>query len=133
MAFSALAIVLVITQYLIFVLLTARARVRYSIKAPATVGHPVFERTYRVQMNTLELLIIVVPGIWLTGLFVDPYWLSPLLGVLFAVARLIYCVTYIRNPTSRGFGVAMSFLVAGLFIVCSAYGAIAEILYSLNH
>lgn len=130
MAFSALAIVLVMAQYLGFVVLTAAARVRYSIKAPRTEGHPVFDRTFRVQMNTLELLIIVIPGIWLTGLFFDPFWVSPLLGLVFFVSRLIYAVSYIRNPRSRGLGMALSFLSVGFLMVFAAYGAVSELLYS---
>lgn len=34
----------------------ARARGRYGVKAPAVVGHELFERAYRVQMNTLDTL-----------------------------------------------------------------------------
>ena len=48
-----------------------RARVRCNVPAPATTGHPVFERYFRVQQNTLEQLIVFVPSMWLFGLYVS--------------------------------------------------------------
>jgi hypothetical protein len=33
-------------------------RGRHNIRAPAASGHPLFERAYRVQLNTLEQLAV---------------------------------------------------------------------------
>jgi len=35
------------------------------VKAPAVSGHEMFERVYRVQMNTLELMVLLLPGLYL--------------------------------------------------------------------
>lgn len=35
-----------------------KGRHKYAIQAPAVIGHPVFERLYRVQMNTLEWAVM---------------------------------------------------------------------------
>lgn len=42
-----------------------RARGRYGIKAPAVTGHEMFERAYRIQMNTLENAVLLLPTLWL--------------------------------------------------------------------
>jgi hypothetical protein len=38
------------------------ARVKYNIPAPATTGHPAFERAFRIQANTGEQLLLLLPG-----------------------------------------------------------------------
>jgi len=62
MALIELITVLALLQFLYFGILVGNARERYSVKAPATTGNQLFERYLRVQMNTLELLILFLPG-----------------------------------------------------------------------
>jgi glutathione S-transferase len=42
------------------------ARHRYGVRAPAINGHEMFERAYRVQMNTLEILVAFLPCLWIS-------------------------------------------------------------------
>lgn len=55
---------LVTLLVLILLSLTAfnvgRARGRYGVKAPAVSGHEMFERAFRVQMNTLEGVVLML-------------------------------------------------------------------------
>ena len=46
-----IVILVALLEYTVFTALVGRARGRYGIKAPATVGNPDFERVYRVQQN----------------------------------------------------------------------------------
>ena len=120
MAFVHLVIVVALAQYLAFGMAVARARVRHGIHAPATTGHADFERCYRVQMNTLELLIALVPGMLIFALYVDPLW-SAALGCVYVIGRLVYYVGYTRAAERRhiGFGLSMMpilFLLHGGFI-----------------
>jgi glutathione S-transferase len=59
------------------------------VPAPAVSGHAVFERCFRVPMNTLEQLVVFV-----SSLLVFPHCLNPLiaaaLGALFIVGRAVY-------------------------------------------
>ena len=48
-----------------------RARGRYGIKAPAVTGHEMFERAYRIQMNTLENAALLLPALWVSAGFVS--------------------------------------------------------------
>ena len=63
MDYVALVILLAVMQYFFFLSMVGKARGEYSIKAPATTGHDMFERIYRVQQNTLEQLVIFIPSI----------------------------------------------------------------------
>lgn len=40
---------------------------RTTVLAPATSGHPEFDRRYRIQQNTLEQLLAFIPALWLFG------------------------------------------------------------------
>ena len=63
------ALVTLLTVLLMFGTATAVgfARGKYGIKAPATSGHPAFERAFRVQMNTLEATMMFLPLLWLAA------------------------------------------------------------------
>ena len=67
MLFVELVTVLALLQYLVFGLLVAQARGKYGVQAPATTGHELFERVYRVQMNTLEMMVMFIPALWLAS------------------------------------------------------------------
>jgi hypothetical protein len=62
MIFVHLVIGVALLEFLYFGFAVGRARETYGIKAPATTGNEMFERYYRVQMNTLEQLIIFIPA-----------------------------------------------------------------------
>ena len=51
-------------------------RRKFAIKAPATSGHPGFERAYRVQMNTLEGSVMFLPALWLATHYGFSVWAS---------------------------------------------------------
>jgi len=68
-----------------------RARVRYGIKAPAVAGHEMFERAYRIQMNTLENTVLVLPTLWLFAGFMGDRG-AAMLGAVWLVARVWYAI-----------------------------------------
>jgi glutathione S-transferase len=92
-------LVLVLIEYLVLGFNAGRARVKYDIKAPATTGHPMFERALRIQTNTLEQLIVFVPTLLLLSYYVSARW-AFVLGLLFLIARAVYAVGYTRDPNS---------------------------------
>ena len=51
MAYTGLVTLVILVQYIVFMLLVGKQRVAHGIKAPATSGHEMFDRAYRVQMN----------------------------------------------------------------------------------
>jgi len=107
MYYVELVILLAALQYLVFGMLVGRERVRGNIKAPAVTGGEAFERMYRVQMNTLELLIMLLPGLFIAARFWPAEWVAGI-GVVYLLGRFIYWRAYIRNPASRSLGFALS-------------------------
>jgi glutathione S-transferase len=104
-----LVIVLALLQYLFFGMLVSRARTRYGVKAPAVTGAPIFERHLRVQMNTLELLVIFLPALWIASAYVAPLWIAAL-GALYLAGRFVYLRGYVRVPEKRALGFGLSAL-----------------------
>lgn len=62
---------------------------------------------YRVQMNTLELLVAFLPALFLAA----KYWSAVVvagLGVVYLIGRLIYWRAYVGDPSKRGTGFMLS-------------------------
>ena len=97
---------LAVLQYLVFGSLVSRARGTYGIKAPAVTGSEPFERLYRVQMNTLELLVAFIPALYVAA----RYWPAPYvaaLGSVYLIGRLLYWRAYVA-ASHRTLGFALS-------------------------
>lgn len=103
MPYVAIVTVAALIEFLWFGILVGRARAKYGISAPATTGNEVFERYFRVHMNTLEQLIVFLPTLWLFAYFISPLWAAGF-GVVFIIGRAIYCPSYVKNPKSRSLG-----------------------------
>jgi len=93
------------------------------IQAPATTGHPIFERAYRVQLNTLEQLGMFLPLLWLTAFYPIPIaWIAPLIGLLWVVARVIYLIAYMKDPQTRLIGAMLSGLTNLALLILAVAG-----------
>ncbi len=114
-------LVLALIEYLILGFNTGRARVKYDVKAPATTGHPLFERAYRVHQNTLEQLIVFVPSLLLFSYYVSARF-AFILGLLFLIARAVYAVGYTRDPEQRIYGAGLTALVNAVLLIGSLVG-----------
>ena len=98
---------LAIIQYLVFGSLVGKARGQYGVKAPAVSGNELFERVYRVQMNTLELLVAFLPALYAAARY-WPGWVIAWIGVVYLVGRVLYWRAYVTAPASRGLGFMLS-------------------------
>jgi uncharacterized membrane protein YecN with MAPEG domain len=122
MELVAVVILLALLQFVAFAFLVGGARGRYKIEAPATTGHPVFERYFRVQQNTLEQLVVLVPSMWLFGSYVSPIWAATL-GVVYMVGRIVYLQGYVKDPKKRGAGFGLSFFPMIVLALGALWGA----------
>jgi glutathione S-transferase len=109
-----------IAQYIWFGVLVGQARGRYGVHAPAVTGHETFERYYRVQMNTLELLVPMVPAMYLAARYWSPVWVAAA-GAVYVLGRFIYLRTYVSDPKTRTLGYSLSaFPLLGLLLAVVA-------------
>jgi len=100
-----------------------QARVKYKIIAPAMTGHPAFERAVRVQMNTIENVLMFLPALWLFAAFVSGIW-SALLGAVWLAARAWYVLAYQRAANKRAPPYGLSMLVIAILTLGSAWGVL---------
>jgi hypothetical protein len=102
-----LVIALALVEFFAFGWAVGRARVRYNVPAPATTGNATFECYFRVQMNTLEQLVIFVPSMVMFARYWSPT-VAAALGALFIIGRAIYFYGYTRAPERRHIGFLVS-------------------------
>jgi glutathione S-transferase len=118
---------LAVAQLGVFLTLVGRARGQYGVAAPATTGHPVFERYYRVQMNTMECLLVLLPALWLAAKYWSPKY-AAIAGAIYLVGRVVYLVSYVRDPASRSLGYTLSMAPAMALLVAALVGAVRAVL-----
>ena len=122
MELVALVVALALLEYFYILFQVGNGRGKYEVPAPAVTGHPTFERLYRVQMNTLEQLIIFLPAIWLFGIYVQPQ-IAAGLGVVFIIGRGIYFTSYVKEPETRTTGALMTMGSNVILLLGAAIGA----------
>lgn len=123
MHYVELVALLAVVQYLFFGAMVGRARGRYGVKAPAVSGHEGFERAYRVQMNTLELMVALLPSLFVAARFWPAPWVAGL-GAVYLIGRFIYWRAYVGNPASRTLGFLLSMLPILTLMVLALAGAV---------
>ncbi|MFZ2159292.1 MAG: MAPEG family protein [Bradyrhizobium sp.] len=126
--FTALVTCLAILFYLFTGIQVSKARVALGVKAPATSGHPDFDRVFRVQMNTLEWMPVFLPSLWLFAIYISDA-AAAVLGLVWIAGRMLYLVGYSRAAAKRGPGFAVQGLAAGVLWL----GALGAILWRLIH
>ena len=118
-----LILALALVEFFVFSWAVGRARVRYNVPAPATTGNAAFECYFRVQMNTLEQLVIFVPSLVMFA----HYWgalIAAALGALFIIGRALYFYGYTRAPERRHMGFLVSSLPNLALLIGAVLGAI---------
>jgi uncharacterized membrane protein YecN with MAPEG domain len=124
---SALVTLAALLMYLGLSINVARARAKSGIQAPATTGHPVLERAFRVHYNTLEWLPLFLGALWIFAL----YWndrVAAALGVVWILGRILYARGYMADPAKRGPG----FGIQALATLALLLGAAGRVIYLLT-
>jgi glutathione S-transferase len=126
MAYVDIVTALALLQFVYLGFRVGGARAKYGVKAPATSGNELFERHFRVQQNTLEQLIVFIPGLYLFSRYFNPLYAAAL-GVVYLIGRQIYAVSYVRDPAARGAGFGITFLPTVALIAGSLIGALMRL------
>ena len=123
MAWVQLVTMLALLEYFGFAYAVGSARGRYGVKAPATTGNENFERYFRVQQNTLELLVMVLPSLWIAASYWDPLLVAAI-GAVYLVGRLLYFRGYVREPRARHIGFILSIVPASVLGLGALVGVV---------
>ena len=126
MAAVALITLLILLEYLVFMLLVGKARLQGDIQAPAVSGTEEMDRAYRVQMNTLEQMMVTLPALWICAYFFLPL-VAAILGLGFFIGRILYRNSYMKDPDKRTAGFAIGFLSNLGLIGCGLWGVITSL------
>ena len=121
-----LVMVLAVVEVMVLGVLVGRGRAKYDVPAPATSGHPTWERLNRAHQNSIEQLVLFVPLFFAycfnaglqTGLF---------LGVVYLIARILYAAGYVRDPSRRRIGAFLTFGVLTWLAVGAVLGLVLKI------
>lgn len=127
MELVAIVIVLALVEFMGFSIAVGRARARCDVHAPATTGHPEFERYFRAHMNTLEQLVIVIPAMVIYAHFGNAT-ISAVAGLLFVVGRLLYFRGYVADPKKRSLGFGIGALATMFLMAAALVSAIMSML-----
>ncbi len=131
-ALVALVTVLALMVYVWQVQRVGSARGRLGVAAPATSGHPEFERHFRVQANTLEGLIVFVPSLWLFAIYTGADLIAAGLGLIWIIGRVLYTTGYAKEASARGLGFGIQ-AIAMLVLLLGAGAAVVWTLIQAYH
>jgi glutathione S-transferase len=125
---TALVTLLAVIFYFYMSFQVGAARQKFGVEAPATAGHPDFERVFRVQMNTLEWMPIFLPALWLFAAYVGDIS-AAVIGLIWIAGRALYLTGYSEAADKRHRGFGIQALAAGVLWV----GALVGIVTRLTH
>jgi glutathione S-transferase len=125
--YTAIVSIAALLVYLWVSLKVGGARAKYKVPAPATDGPPEFVRTFRVQMNTLEQVVLFLPALWLfAAAFGD--LLAAAIGAFWPVGRVLYAAGYYAAAEKRGAGFGIAFLSSAVLLIGALGGAVMSLI-----
>jgi glutathione S-transferase len=124
---TTLAVVLALLVFLVLGTLVGAARGKWNVPAPLSSGHPEFDKRYRVQMNTLEQLVLFLPAMYLAAPILGDT-ITGGIGLVWSLGRILYARAYYADPAKRSLGFALTaFPTLGLILV-AGYGAVRTLI-----
>jgi uncharacterized membrane protein YecN with MAPEG domain len=113
-------------QLFAFSIKAGMSREKSDVKAPATTGNEIFERRNRVHLNSMEILIIAIPSMWMFANHVHAL-IAAGLGFIYVIGRVIYAKAYVTDPSTRGLGFMISMIPTLILLLGSLVGAIISL------
>ena len=122
MEYATLIVLLALLQYVFFTVRVGASREKLHIDAPSCKGDETWERMFRVQQNTMEQLVVMIPASFAFAYYVNAQWVL-LPGAIFIVGRFLYSAEYVKNPKTRAPGMILT-LLANVILVLGSLGAV---------
>jgi len=117
-----LIVLLALLQYMWFTARVGLTRGKYNIDAPACEGDESWDRMFRVQQNTMEQLVIMIPATFAFAYYFSGMWVLSI-GGIFIIARFLYSAEYLKDPKTRAPGMFLT-LAANATLVLGALGSL---------
>ncbi len=118
---------LALLAYYFTLLMAGLARGRFKIAPPAHTGPEEYERYVRAHQNTLEHLVLFLPGMWLFAVTVSPFW-AALLGSIWPPMRVLYALGYHKAAEKRLIPLYISMPPIYIFVLGSLVGGVMQVL-----
>ena len=129
MEHATLIVLLALLQYVFFTARVGLARGTYHVDAPACDGDETWNRLFRVQQNTMEQLLVLIPATYASAYYLSGLWvLAP--GVLFIFARFLYSAEYLKDPKTRTPGMALTMLANVVLVLGALFGLLKLMFFS---
>jgi glutathione S-transferase len=103
------------------------ARVKFDVPAPSHDGSEDYLRHVRAHQNTLEHLVLFLPGLWLFAFAVSPLWAAGI-GMLWPIGRVAYALGYYRSAAARLPGLYLSMPPIYVLVVGSLIGFVWQLI-----
>lgn len=113
---------LALLAYYFTLLKAGLARGRFKVAAPSHSGPEEYERYVRAHHNTLEHLVLFLPGLWLFAYTVDPTWAAGL-GLIWPIMRVGYALGYYKASENRLRWIYLSMPPIYIFVLGSLIGS----------
>lgn len=126
--YTALVTLLAIAFHFFLATRVAVAHIKFSVRLPATVGHPDFERIFRVHQNTLEWMPTFLAPLWLCALYLNDATAAAL-GLVWIAGRIIYFVGYRQAVEKRLPGFFIQSTACFLLFIGAAAGIVMHLLH----
>jgi glutathione S-transferase len=121
--YTPLITLLAVALYFFLATRVAVARVKFSVKHPATTGDPDFERIFRVHMNTLEWMPTFLLPLWLCAIYLNDI-AAAVLGLVWIGGRIWYYVGYREAVEKRLPGFFVQSSVCALLFIGALVGIV---------
>ena len=124
---TTLAIIAALFVYFGLGYVVGQARGKWQVPAPASSGHPEFDKRNRVHLNTLEQLVLFVPAAMLAApVFGD--LITAAIGIVWSVGRIVYARAYYAEPGTRSLGFLMTLIPTFVLMIGAIVGAVRVLL-----
>ena len=124
---ATLIVLLALLQYIWFSMRVGMARGKYKVNAPACEGDEAFERLFRVQQNTMEQLLVLIPAAYAFAYYLSSTWVL-LAGAVYIIGRFMYSAEYVKDPKSRTPGMALTLVPNVILVLGALFGLIRAML-----
>lgn len=118
---------LALLAYYFTLLMAGIARVKFKVPAPSHDGPEEYVRHVRAHLNTLEHLVLFLPGLWLFAYVVSPIWAAGI-GAIWPPMRVLYAIGYHKAADKRRLPLYISMPPIYIFVLGSLIGGIVKLI-----